>query len=588
MRFFFKLVIIAVLFSVLQMVNIFSAFGISDAYGISGTSGNSAVCAGEKVDAHLAVSYTYANAVSALIMGDRTEAARSFNHIVNNMDHEHAPSFFCLARIAAEDGDFQAALDCAQRASLSDSSNNEYRRLVAKANFHLGNLEIADKYFNTLRLAEASNQENYLYSMLIAQASGRWERIISLADTFQNNWGDDPRFAQFKHEALVAKKDFWADLQYLIHVTSVFNDEPSFRISLAEIRATLGLDSLALGDYKAAIAMDTTAAEGYIALSEYYRIKGLTSEYINTLLPAFRSGQLTDQGMAKYFTDSFFDPRFYPKYYFDIDRLAVAMLTGHPQSKVILDVYGRYLMYVGRLKEATEFFSRQIDLRPNEIELYRNLISIYMYDRQLEKACAALDSGIMAFPKDQEFRLIRPLVIFEIHGATSQVIQAVDHALRFAESDSILGSLLTMKGDVYHQMGDRKRAEANYKRALKVTPRSASLLNNYAYMISDADDGRLIEALEMAILANEIEDGNSTYLDTQAWALYRLGRYEEARVIMRKALALSSTPSRELFLHYGDILSALGDKLMARNYWRKALEAGYDGAEIEARLNSIE
>ena len=53
---------------------------------------------------------------------------------------------------------------------------------------------------------------------------------------------------------------------------------------------------------------------------------------------------------------------------------------------------------------------------------------------------------------------------------------------------------------------------------------------------------------------------------------------------MRQALSLDSEGNSTLQLHYGDILFALGEKFMAETYWKRALEAGADKAEVERRL----
>jgi hypothetical protein len=56
---------------------------------------------------------------------------------------------------------------------------------------------------------------------------------------------------------------------------------------------------------------------------------------------------------------------------------------------------------------------------------------------------------------------------------------------------------------------------------------------------------------------------------------------------MRQAIALDQTQSEVLMCHYGDILHALGENFMARIYWEKARDGGYDKAEIEARLEKL-
>ena len=53
---------------------------------------------------------------------------------------------------------------------------------------------------------------------------------------------------------------------------------------------------------------------------------------------------------------------------------------------------------------------------------------------------------------------------------------------------------------------------------------------------------------------------------------------------MQQALSLDRDASAELLIHYGDILSSLGEEFMARVYWRRALESGYPADEIERRL----
>ena len=122
-----------------------------------------------------------------------------------------------------------------------------------------------------------------------------------------------------------------------------------------------------------------------------------------------------------------------------------------------------------------------------------------------------------------------------------------------------------------------------YKKALKYNPDNILVLNNWAYFLS-LEGKQLERALKMAERVSELTDRNPTYMDTHAWILFRLGRLEEARQLMRQAVALDGQKSQELLLHYGDILHAMGDQFMAETYWKKALERGYDKAVIEERM----
>lgn len=86
----------------------------------------------------------------------------------------------------------------------------------------------------------------------------------------------------------------------------------------------------------------------------------------------------------------------------------------------------------------------------------------------------------------------------------------------------------------------------------------------------------------------ELDGNNATLLDTYAWVLFRLGRLQEARRTMQQAISFDRSENPELYLHYGDILAALGEKFMAETYWRKALEKGYDDPRaIEERIRQL-
>ena len=128
-----------------------------------------------------------------------------------------------------------------------------------------------------------------------------------------------------------------------------------------------------------------------------------------------------------------------------------------------------------------------------------------------------------------------------------------------------------------------KRCYKAYDKALRYFADNAGVLNNYAYFLA-LEERDLERALTMITRALALSEKNATYLDTMAWVLYKLGRYDEAKKYMQQALSLDRSRGAEYALHYGDILHALGEEFMAKTYWRKALERGADKEEIERRF----
>jgi predicted Zn-dependent protease len=73
--------------------------------------------------------------------------------------------------------------------------------------------------------------------------------------------------------------------------------------------------------------------------------------------------------------------------------------------------------------------------------------------------------------------------------------------------------------------------------------------------------------------ALELSPGNPAYLDSQAWALYRLGHPHEAKPLMEEALRL--VPDDPTLLeHSGDVYASLGDTQRALDAYYKALVVG--------------
>ena len=127
-------------------------------------------------------------------------------------------------------------------------------------------------------------------------------------------------------------------------------------------------------------------------------------------------------------------------------------------------------------------------------------------------------------------------------------------------------------GSACEQSGQSTRSEVALRRALQLNPSHHQSLNYLGYMW--AERGRnLDEALIMIEKAVQLSPGNPAYLDSQGWALYRLGNPAAAKPLVEEALRM--VPDDPTLLeHYGDINFRLGQKSEAESAYEKALLAG--------------
>jgi tetratricopeptide (TPR) repeat protein len=101
-----------------------------------------------------------------------------------------------------------------------------------------------------------------------------------------------------------------------------------------------------------------------------------------------------------------------------------------------------------------------------------------------------------------------------------------------------------------------------------------------------AEEGiNLEEARNMIEKALAIDPDNGAFLDSYAWVLYKLGRYEDAIVPMNSAIELEQEDAI-LYDHQGDIYAALNQLDKAVESWKKALELDPGNEDLRAKLNN--
>lgn len=139
------------------------------------------------------------------------------------------------------------------------------------------------------------------------------------------------------------------------------------------------------------------------------------------------------------------------------------------------------------------------------------------------------------------------------------------------------------RGAARERLGRWSEAEADFQRALVLSPDQPDVLNYLGYSWVDRGE-RLQEGLAMIQRAAELRPTSGAIIDSLGWAYFRLGDYPRALEQLEYAVELEPADPT-LNDHLGDVYWRLGRRIEARFQWQRALTlAPDDPAPIEAKL----
>ena len=274
-----------------------------------------------------------------------------------------------------------------------------------------------------------------------------------------------------------------------------------------------------------------------------------------------------------------------------IDSVMESTLSVHPEDSTVLQTAGVYYYSTDRKDKAKDYFMRNAEAWPESLSASASFVEFLMYAEDWEDLSAQGRKAYERFPKETAFLEMASVGDYNLERY-EDVLQICEKVLEVAPADSssTLRAWSTM-GDIYHRLGEGKKAYKAYDKALKINPDYVYVLNNYAYYLSE--DGRnLKKALAMSRKTIEAEPDNSTYLDTYGWILFLQGKAAEAKPYFKQAMLYGGKDSAVVLDHYAEVLYALKEYDMAFVYWNLARQKNNGDipdldAKIEARKKAV-
>ena len=536
----------------------------------------------------------------------RRQSAEPAKQQTDSFASYQAYEHFVQADLYEENGNLDSAAVEYRKALIYDPGSAEIKRSLSDVDFRMKKYDEA----GVLRSGVAEkNADDYNF---IGDCLRFTEDFKGAADYYQRSLDLDstqyiPRFyiariMQYLGKNDLAEKQYIALIRFSPDKVSSFMDLASFYIKIGQL-------DKAVKAFSQASQADSSDARPIVGMGSIYIAQGDTAkadslymnlakrnwddaEDLSSLIPLFfGNNDLSDAeiiaGRILELTPDDFDAqKRYAMILFGNKKTAQAeSLFTNLDQKGQAD--GAVYYYLGRIKEekreypiAEQYLRKSLALIDTMTETWIDLALVVDNEGKYDDAIGLMADAMQTVPQDSNAILFYTAVI---HAKNSHFDLARDGYLRLLQDDPNNMQVKFNLAAAFERLGQFDDAVKQFKSILNKEPDNPMALNYLGYMYAEKGIN-LRDAREMLEKALSIDSNNSAYLDSYAWVLYKMGKYDEAQVQMQKALK-AGEPDPTLYDHQGDIYMALNQKDMAREYWNKALELSPDDDTIKAKLN---
>lgn len=371
-------------------------------------------------------------------------------------------------------------------------------------------------------------------------------------------------------------------------------NNPDYNVYVGQVYQTFLNSDSALTFYNRALEIEPSNGMAYYAKANFYNQRNDSVAYDRETFDALRQPDLdVDMKLtllrdyvSRLYTDTMQQPR--------ISQLFATLVEQHPHESSVHDLYSEYLAVIKNYEQSAEETSLSLDLEPGDVSKWLRLGSIYFTVADHDKAIEAARRGLHYFPDEIPLFELEANAML-IKGDYSDAIAVADSGLAVVDSldTQSLVALMSLKADGLYKLGQKEEAVDMLERCVEMDPDDPGLLNNAAYYM--ACEGRdLQRALRMIERSTAMTPDNATSLDTYAWVLFKLKRYDEAKTIIDRVIELSASDpgsdnagdalSEEVLEHAGDIYFMSGEPESAVDFWTDALKKDPDNELLKRKV----
>lgn len=517
------------------------------------------------------------------MLGDYKTAITQYSDYLR-LNKRNPTVYYELSRLFLEVRNPAYALIFARKAVTLDTSNHWFQLALAEA------LSVNEQFDSAATVFAGLSQkypdsEDYQFNrgVLLAKAN-KTDEALEVFDSLERKVGVMEELVYQKQKLLLKQSRVEDAANEIRKLIAQDPQEVRYYQLLAEVYDANDRVAEATDIYKYILTKDTHNPRALIALANYAKKDNNEPLYWEYLTRAFANPDYSiDEKIAYVYP-------YLQMLEMDTTKLEEGLLLtdlvikAHPTEAKAYALRADMYSQADMLDSALACYNKAISLDDTRFSVWYQLMWIYSRKEDPHALLVISNKVTDKFPQEFMGYYFKGVASFLLQQYPSAVT-TLNKALAIGSGDKkFLGDVYSLLGDAYHATAQHELSDSSYERALILRPKDAVVLNNYSYYLSLRGE-HLEKAASMSRRSLELQPESATYMDTYAWILFRMDKFEEARQWIEKALQYPvAQEDPNVLEHYGDILFNLKEVAKAMEYWQKARDKGASSVGLTRKI----
>lgn len=516
------------------------------------------------------------------MLGDYKTAITQYSDYIR-LNRNNPTVYYELSRLFMEVRNPAYSLGFARRAVQLDTSNKWFRMALADAYTVNEMFDSAAVVYGQLS-RQYPQDDDLLFNKGMSLSKGRhFSEALEVFDTIESRVG-------VVEDLVFQKQRIFMRLNMVdkaaAEVRKLTRQEPGelrYWGLLAEIYDAAERVPEARAVYDTILQIDPYHPRALIAIANYEKKNGNEPKYRAFLMKAFQNKEYNIDEKI-----SFVYPYLQMLETDTTKRAEGLLLTGliveaHPREAKAYALRADMFSQADRPDSALVNYKKAIALDSTRFSVWYQLMWMYSRTEQTDSLLRVSAHVTRQFPKEFMGFYFNGLANY-FRQRYDTAIQSLNTALAIGGEKRFVADVYALLGDAYHASGLHARSDSSYDMVLTLRPKDHIVMNNYSYYLSVRGDN-LEKAEQLSRRSLELKPESPTYMDTYAWILFRMGKYQQARSWIEKAMQYpEARQDPDVLEHYGDILFNLNEKDKAVEYWQLAKAKGANSQGLARKI----